>query len=126
MGAAVSSFDGARSLLVDRARFVPVKTTNDLLVLRSDAYVLDSDSQLHVADGRQVGRDPFVDLDRRYFALIADFDSRFPAGPVSLTGCERFVVEGDVTFGADVVVKGEVVVRAADGPLRVDSGSVLG
>src|SRR5207302_9789820 len=40
MGAAIQSFPGARLLCVPRARFVPVKTTNDLLVLRSDAYRL--------------------------------------------------------------------------------------
>ena len=125
MGAAVQCFDGARSLVVDRSRFVPVKTTNDLLVLRSDAYTLDSDARLRVADGRQVGRDPFVDLDRRYFALIADFDDRFPAGPVSLSGCDRFAVSGDVRFGADIVVRGDVAIDARGEQLKIESGSLL-
>ena len=40
MGAAIGVFDGAVALRVPRHRFLPVKTTNDLLVLRSDAYVL--------------------------------------------------------------------------------------
>ena len=38
MGAAIGAFDGARAVRVPRTRFAPVKTTNDLLVLRSDAY----------------------------------------------------------------------------------------
>ena len=40
MGAAIESFRGASLLLVPRQRFVPVKTTDDLLVLRSDVYRL--------------------------------------------------------------------------------------
>jgi hypothetical protein len=40
--------------------------------------------------------------------------------------CERFVVEGDVVFGAGVVARGEVVVRAAGGgQLRIEDGTVL-
>src|SRR3954447_7900737 len=41
MGAAVGVFEGARAVLVGRDRFAPVKTTDDLLVLRSDVYALD-------------------------------------------------------------------------------------
>src|SRR5699024_4166011 len=40
MGAAVEVFPGAAAIEVDRGRFLPVKTTNDLLVLRSDAYTV--------------------------------------------------------------------------------------
>ena len=40
MGAAIGSFDGSQLLCVPRTRFVPVKTTDDLLVLRSDVYTL--------------------------------------------------------------------------------------
>ncbi len=40
MGAAIGAFEGAELLLVPRTRFAPVKTTDDLLVLRSDVYTL--------------------------------------------------------------------------------------
>src|SRR5205823_513767 len=39
MGAALGSMEGADVVCVPRTRFAPVKTTNDLLVVRSDAYV---------------------------------------------------------------------------------------
>ncbi|MGN6605653.1 MAG: UTP--glucose-1-phosphate uridylyltransferase, partial [Jatrophihabitans sp.] len=82
MGAAVGAFDGARSLLVDRDRFVPVKTTNHLLVLRSDVYDLADGAFLRKSvPGRD---DPFVDLDPDHFKLVGPFDSRFPEGPPSL------------------------------------------
>jgi UTP--glucose-1-phosphate uridylyltransferase len=109
MGAAIQSFAGARSVLVDRDRFVPVKTTNDLLVLRSDVYVLDEHHRITHAPGRT--DDPFVDLDKRYYGILADFEARFPDGPPSLIGAERFVVRKDVTFPADTVVVGDTVIE---------------
>ncbi len=63
MGAAIQVFEGSRAVLVDRERFVPVKTTNDLLVLRSDAYVLDERGELAAAARRAGAPDPVVDLD---------------------------------------------------------------
>ena len=121
MGAAVEVFEGSVAIEVDRSRFLPVKTTNDLLVLRSDVYELTDEHRLVVSAGR--GRPaPYVDLDRAYFTLLRDFDARFPAGPPSLVDCDRFVVRGDVTFGTDVVARGEVSV---DGPLSVPDGTVL-
>ena len=49
MGAAIDVFDGARAIRVPRARFAPVKTTDDLLALRSDAYVLHGDGTIALA-----------------------------------------------------------------------------
>ena len=106
MGAAIEVFDGAEAIEVSRTRFAPVKTTNDLLVLRSDFYTLTEDVHVVPADGREPGS-IFVDLDPDHYKLLRDFDARFPAGPPSLVRASRFVVRGDVTFGPDVAVEGE-------------------
>src|SRR3954468_13120247 len=50
MGAAIEVFDGAALIEVSRQRFLPVKTTNDLLVLRSDCYQLGDGYQLIAED----------------------------------------------------------------------------
>src|SRR5918992_1223647 len=121
MGAAIGVFDGARPVAVSRRRFSPVKTTEDLLALRSDAYVLAGDGRVELAPERD-GTPPVVDLDDEHYKLLRDFDARFPAGAPSLVACERIAVEGDVVFGRGVVVRGTVVVR---GPSRVDDGAVL-
>ena len=107
MGAAIGVFEGARALCVPRSRFVPVKTTDDLLALRSNVYRL-------LPDGRVAGvaEPPFIALDPAYFKLIGDFEARFPHGPPSLRHCRRFVVRGDVTFGRGVVARGRVEVCA--------------
>jgi UTP--glucose-1-phosphate uridylyltransferase len=124
MGAAIDVFDGARALRVPRTRFAPVKTTNDLLALRSDAYVLTADARVEPAEGRD--GPPLVELDDEHYKLLPDFEARFPAGAPSLVACERLEVEGDVLFGAGVVVRGAVTVEhSGDGQLRIEDGTVL-
>jgi UTP--glucose-1-phosphate uridylyltransferase len=130
MGAAIGVFTqrpsasgtgaGARAIRVPRSRFVPVKKTSDLLVLRSDAYVLGEGARIELAAGRDAA--PLVELDDDHFKLLADFDARFPEGPPSLARAERLEVRGDVTFGRDVAVRGTVSV---EGPRRVEDGAVL-
>jgi UTP--glucose-1-phosphate uridylyltransferase len=120
MGAAIEVFDGARTIEVGRDRFVPVKTTNDLLVLRSDCYSLDDDAVL-----RQVPTDvPFVDLDKPY-KLVAGFEERFPAGAPSLREASSLVVKGDWEFGSDVTVVGDVVVGEDGSSGRIEDGTRL-
>jgi UTP--glucose-1-phosphate uridylyltransferase len=119
MGAALGAIDGARAVLVPRSRFAPVKTTDDLLVVRSDAYNLQDDGQLSPAFD---GPPPVVALDPRYFKQLAGMEQRFPHGPPSLRRCERLTVHGDVTFGAGVTVLGDVTV---DGPAHVPDGAEL-
>jgi UTP--glucose-1-phosphate uridylyltransferase len=121
MGAAVGVFDGARPVRVPRTRFSPVKTTEDLLALRSDAYVLTEDAGVKLAPARD-GTPPVVDLDADHYKLLRDFDARFPQGAPSLVACERIAVEGDVEFGRGVVVRGSVRI---EGPRRVEDGEVL-
>jgi UTP--glucose-1-phosphate uridylyltransferase len=122
MGAAIQSFPGARLVCVPRTRFVPVKTTNDLLVIRSDVYRLGEDFVVEPTPGRH-GL-PLVDLDRRFYGMLDRFDARFPSGPPSLRDADGLTVKGDVTFGAGVVVRGTVELRA-DEPLSVPDGSLL-
>ncbi len=123
MGAAIGSFDGAQLLCVPRTRFVPVKTTDDLLVLRSDVYVLTDEMLVEPLPER---RDelPFVELDKRFYKLLDRFEARFPDGAPSLREAERLVVHGDVTFGAGVTVRGSVELET-DEPMEIEAGTVL-
>lgn len=109
MGAAIGSFTGASLLCVPRTRFVPVKTTDDLLVLRSDVYRL-SEEMLVEPQAKL----PYVELDSSYYKLLDAFEQRFPDGAPSLKEAERFVVHGDITFRGDVIVKGAVELEASE------------
>jgi UTP--glucose-1-phosphate uridylyltransferase len=123
MGAAIGSFTGARLLCVPRTRFVPVKTTDDLLVLRSDVYTL-SDEFVVAPLPERADNLPYVELDSHFYKLLDDFEQRFPAGAPSLRDADRLVVHGDVTFGEGVRVRGAVELDV-DEPTRIDAGTTL-
>lgn len=123
MGAAVEVFPGAVALEVERARFVPVKSTNDLFVLRSDVYEMSDDFSITLAKG--LSDAPLVDLDPAFYKLITNFDARLPAGPPSLLGATTFTVRGDWRFGAGVVARGDVEVSADGSPGVIADGAVL-
>jgi UTP--glucose-1-phosphate uridylyltransferase len=125
MGAAISSFPDAQALRVPRTRFAPVKTCDDLLGLRSDAYVLRDDFRIVPNSARRLG--PLVvRLDPCYYKRIDDFEARFPHGVPSLLHCERLSIEGDVRFGRDVALRGSVrIVNQARQPLTVADGTTI-
>lgn len=123
MGAAISVFDHATAIRVPRRRFSPVKNSDDLLGVRSDAYRLTDDGRIVLTDGRETP--PTISLDPRFFKLLDALNRRFPEGPPSLAGCTSLKITGDVTFGKDVVVEGEVAIRCEDGKSRIPNGTVL-
>jgi len=122
MGTAISLFPAAAAVRVPRRRFSPVKNTNDLLGVRSDAFDLRDDGRIVLTADRT--EPPVIRLDEKFFKMINDFEKRFPKGTPSLRRCDRLVVEGDLTFGSDIVINGEAIV-CADGEATVPDGSVL-
>jgi UTP--glucose-1-phosphate uridylyltransferase len=104
MGAAIELFEGACAVEVDRSRFHPVKTTNELLLVRSDLYRLGADGVVEPTGDRE---EPFVDLGEAY-RFVAGFEKHFPRGVPSMRECTSLRVEADATFGADVVCVGDV------------------
>jgi UTP--glucose-1-phosphate uridylyltransferase len=127
IGSAIARFERASALRVSRDRFVPVKTTDDLLTLRSDCFELSDDSRILVSPRRRRPGPPYVELDPDHYRLLDDFDARLPAGPPSLVDCDRLVVHGDVTFGRGVIVRGSALIdNAGRPPRRIDDGAVLG
>ena len=117
MGAAIEVFEGAVTIEVGRDRFVPVKTTNDLLVLRSDCYGLDDDFVLQQVPDEV----PFVDLAEPY-KLVGGFERLVEEVP-SLKDATSLHVEGEWTFGPGVRVVGDASLSGEGG--RVED-TVLG
>src|SRR5664280_2892451 len=102
MGAAIEVFDGATAIVVPRSRFLPVKTTNELVLLRSDVYEW-GDDDVPRATVEQL---PVVSLSGSY-KKIGDLEARMPA-PLQLREATSLAVTGDWSFGADVSVVGDV------------------
>merc|ERR1712117_258372 len=121
MGAAISCFPGAKALVIPRSRFAPVKTTGDLFVLRSDAYVLTPDHRITLQQARQ-GVPPTIKLDDRY-KFVDAMEKLIPEGPPSLINCTKLVVEGNVVFHKDVIIRGAVTIKGgSERPLPIRAG----
>lgn len=111
MGAAIECFDDSGALVVPRERFAPVKTTSDLLGVRSDAYeVAEQGAVLRLAE-RRAGRPPQITLDSAHYALLDRFETLFADGPPSLIHCRSAAITGPVRFSGDVLLEGDVVIR---------------
>lgn len=118
MGAAIEVFEGATAIAVERDRFLPVKTTNELLLVRSDAFELGADSRL-----RATTEIPQVVLAKKYYGLLPAFEQRVKVAP-SLARATSFVVEGDWTFDRPLEVVGDVTMPDVGEPRIADMGRV--
>jgi len=110
MGAAIGLIAGAQAVAVPRTRFMPVKNCQDLLVLRSDCFMVNEQYHVVPVDDAPL---PIVTLDQRYYRVIADFEQRVAAGIPSLRHCHSLQVHGDVTFAPGITMHGDVVLEAA-------------
>jgi len=88
MGAAIAGFDRSGAIEVGRDRFSPVKSTSDLLALRSDAYQITADHRL-VLDEERRGHPPTIELDSTHYKHLDAFDRRFAHGVPSLLLCDQ-------------------------------------
>ena len=105
MGAAIECFEGAAAIDVPRSRFAPVKTTADLLALRSDAYEILENGQVRLHGSRD-GKPPVIVLSDEYKLV----DSIEALGVPGLLGCRSLKVSGLVEFAPGVVIEGDVEV----------------
>jgi UTP--glucose-1-phosphate uridylyltransferase len=125
MGSAISLFEGATAVVVPRARFMPVKSCNDLLNIRSDRYRLSAEKRL--SRNPDVQTDGIrIQLDPKYFKRIEDFDLRFHQGAPSLLACESLTVVGDVHFGKNITIIGSVTITNPSlAPAVIPDGAVI-
>lgn len=110
MGAAIECFEGAAAIEVPRTRFAPVKTTSDLLALRSDAYEVLEDGQVRLAASRKEVPPVITLLDD--YKMVDGLET---LGVPSLIDCRSLTVHGPVHFAPGVVIKGDVLVENTSG-----------
>ncbi|KAA0722003.1 UTP--glucose-1-phosphate uridylyltransferase [Triplophysa tibetana] len=102
VGAAMKSFDNALGINVPRSRFLPVKTSSDLLLVMSNLYSMEAGS-LTMSPKREFTTTPHVKLGSS-FTKVQDFLKRFESIPDMLE-LDHLTVSGDVTFGKQVTLK---------------------
>ncbi|MEO1527564.1 MAG: UTP--glucose-1-phosphate uridylyltransferase [Planctomycetota bacterium] len=110
MGAAIETLPGASAIRVPRSRFAPVKSTGDLLAVRSDAYEVREDASIGLVAERD-GVPPTVKLDERFYKTIVDLEARIP-DPPSLRDCMSLTIDGDHLLEPGLVCKGNVKLSA--------------
>lgn len=123
MGAAIEVFEGSRALQVPRSRFAPVKSNNDLLIVRSDVYELQPDFTMKISPDRKLPGLPLVSLDGSYYGLINDFERRIRVVP-SLVNAESLSVVGDVAFSRPVAIVGRVSIKTSTPAPREIPGDI--
>lgn len=123
VGAAMKSFDNALGINVPRSRFLPVKTTSDLLLVMSNLYSMDAGS-LIMSPKREFPTTPHVKLGSS-FTKVQDFLKRFESIPDMLE-LDHLTVSGDVTFGKQLTLKGTVIIIANHGDrIDIPAGAML-
>lgn len=124
VGAGVKCFENSIGVNVPRARFLPVKKTQDLLLVMSNLYDLKSGS-LTMSSLRNFKTTPLIKLGDKHFAKVHEFLKRFDAIPGMLE-LDHLTVSGDVTFGSNIILKGTVIIIANHGDrIDIPSGAIL-
>ncbi|MBV7331607.1 UTP--glucose-1-phosphate uridylyltransferase [Chloroflexi bacterium TSY] len=118
MGAAIGLLPNVQALVVPRDRFLPVKNTNHLFALWSDAFVLDDDFRVVRNPKRLSSHEPLIDLDTHYFKSVDQLRSRWPNGVPSLLNCDRLSIQGNLFLSNDMNLAGDVCIQyLGDEPL---------
>lgn len=123
MGAAIECFDGASAVIVPRTRFAPVKKCNDLLLLRSDAYIITDDFRpvLNPACG---GVAPVISLDSKKYKMVGALEEATPEGVPSLVACKRLTVKGKIRMGKSTSFVGTVSITNKSDEVQDISGKI--
>jgi UTP--glucose-1-phosphate uridylyltransferase len=133
-------------------RYVPVKTTADLLLIQSDifsvkhgALILNGDRSVLTPPAPRPGHShsppllgsslspalrmdtplPIVKLGKE-FSAIDDYQKRVPKKHPNILELEHLTIAGDVYIGSNVTLTGTVIIIAVDGSvIMIPDGSVL-
>jgi len=125
MGSAISLFERATAIRVPRARFAPVKNSQDLLALWSDCYIMTEDSRVIQNPDRRLGTIQ-IDLDDRYYKNIDQLKERFAYDVPSLIDCHSLRIEGNIHFGRGIVIKGDVnIISHSSKRVSIPEGMVI-
>ena len=121
MGCAIQEFEKSGALVVPRSRFIPVKTTSDLLLIRSDAYRVLPDATLNAAFEGSKSL-PLILLDESHYKLLENFEKLIGGAIPSVLNCSKLKVNGRCRFETGVVCEGDVEFTGTDSGVSVIPG----
>jgi len=122
-GAAIQFFSNTKGVNVNRSRFLPVKSTSDLLVIQSNLYNL-HDGRLKMSPKRAYPSVPLVNLGAE-FKKVSDFQARFKSIP-DILELDQLTISGDVWIGSGVTLRGTIIIVANYGNrIDIPDGAIL-
>jgi len=117
MGAAIECFSGSTAITVPRTRFAPVKKCDDLILLRSDAYIITDDFRALLNPA--LSKAPVVSLDSKQYKLVNALEDATQDGVPSLLKCTRLTIKGPVRMSKKCKFVGDVSIVNGSGEIKV-------
>jgi hypothetical protein len=125
MGAAIEMFKGATAIVVPRTRFAPVKKCDDLILLRSDAYIMENNKP--VLNPECGGKAPTISLDSKKYKLVGALEEATTGGIPSLVKCTKLKVKGLIRMTKATKFVGDVSIVNNGAEVKVvPAGEVTG
>lgn len=122
VGAAIRHFKNCHGVNVPRRRFLPVKTSSDLMLVKSDLYSMNR-GQLELSSLR-FGGAPLIKLGN-HFKKVSEFQKHIPYIP-KIVELDHLTITGNVTLGKNVTLKGTVIIVCEEGKkIEIPNGSEL-
>jgi len=122
LGSGISNFSGSLAVRVPRIRFVPIKKTDDLLLVQSNLFLF-QDGILKKNPDRQFDSLPLIRLGEA-FQEVEEYQKRFQSIP-DILELDLLTVVGDVYFGKNMVLRGNVILVCESGELHLPDQSLL-
>ncbi len=119
IGSALECFDRAVGLVVSRDRFLPVKKTDDLLLVRSNLFTL-SEGKLKRNPQRKSPHLPIIKLGD-FLQNLENFQNSLPIIP-DLIDLEELQINGNVCFAGTASLKGKVELEGLKNVLILPAG----
>ena len=122
IGSGLECFEEAVGLSVSRERFLPVKKTDDLLLVRSNLFSLNN-GKLVRNPQRKSASLPIIELGD-FLQNIENFQNSFPVIP-DLVNLEELKIKGAVRFEGAASLQGKVHLQGLKDELTLPAGVVI-
>jgi UTP--glucose-1-phosphate uridylyltransferase len=122
IGSGLECFDRAVGLTVSRERFLPVKKTDDLLLVRSNLFSLNNGKLIRNPQRKSVAL-PVIELGN-FLQNIENFQSSFPVIP-DVLDLEELKISGAVRFEGAASLQGKVHLQGLKEVLILPAGVVI-
>ncbi len=122
LGSGINNFEGSLAVQVPRIRFVPIKKTDDLLLVQSNLFIF-QDGILMKNPERQFEGLPLIKLGEN-FQSVEEYQQRIQSIP-DILELDLLTVVGNVYFGDNMTLRGNVILVCENGELHLPDQSLI-